>query len=134
MVFGQLPFTIFQPEVFLCLEIVCGVAPLYYRETTEGMYFASSIQSLVDIEPETVEVDEDKVVGFIQTSLKDFDNSTFYHQVKSVSPATVVTLSQEACRVENSKKIQYWFFPTSRLSPKDLSFDDAVTWVSRYVL
>jgi asparagine synthase (glutamine-hydrolysing) len=94
----------------------------------EGVYFASSIQSLVDVEPETVEVDEDKVVGFIQTSLKDFDNSTFYHQVKSVSPATVVTLGQETCRVEDSKIFQYWSFPTSRLTPKDLSFDDAVTW------
>jgi asparagine synthase (glutamine-hydrolysing) len=105
-----------------------GVAPFYYRETVEGVYFASSIQSLVDIDPETVQVDEDKVVGFIQTSFKDFDNSTLYHQVKSVSPATVITFDQETCRVEESKNFQYWSLPSSRLTPKDLSFDDAVTW------
>ena len=103
-----------------------GVAPLYYRENKEGVYFASSIQSLVDVEPTTLEIDEDKVVGFIQTSLKDFDNSTFYHQIKSVSPATVVTLGQETCRVQDAKTSQYWFMPRSRLTPQDLSFDEAV--------
>jgi len=103
-----------------------GVAPLYYRETTDGLYFASSIQSLVDIEPGTVTVDEDKVIGFVQTSLKDFDNCTFYHQVKSIPPGSVVTLNQETCRVEDSKRLQYWYFPSSRLTPNDLSFSDAV--------
>ncbi len=105
-----------------------GVAPLYYRETKEGLYFSSSIQSLVDVEPETVEVDEDKVVGFIQTSMKDFDDSTLYHQIKSVSPATVVTLPQETCRVKDAKSHQYWCLSPTRFTPKDLSFEEAVTW------
>lgn len=105
-----------------------GVAPLYYRETMEGLYFASSIQSLVDIEQETVEVDEDKVIGFIQSSLKDFDNSTYFHQIKSIPPATVITFDRETCGVQDSKKFQYWFMPSSRLSSNDLSLEDAVTW------
>ncbi|MEO8327379.1 MAG: asparagine synthetase B, partial [Nitrospirota bacterium] len=103
-----------------------GVAPLYYRETREGLYFASSIRGLVEIEPETIEIDQDKVIGFIQTSLKDFDDSTFYQQIKSVSPASVMTFEHGTGKVQDSKIFQYWTLPSARLSTNDLSLEDAV--------
>jgi len=103
-----------------------GVAPLYYRETPEGVYFASSIQGLIDIDVKSTEIDRDKVVGFIQTSLKDFDNTTFYKQVKSVPQATSLTFDQTTHSVEGATKLQYWKFPRTRLSLSDLSFQEAV--------
>jgi asparagine synthase (glutamine-hydrolysing) len=103
-----------------------GVAPLYYRETAAGVYFASSIQALIDIDVNSTEIDRDKVIGFIQTSLKDFDNTTFYRQVKSVPPATSLTFDRATYNVADSTKLQYWKFPQSRLSARDLSFREAV--------
>ena len=103
-----------------------GVAPLYYRETSDGMYFASSIQALIDIDINGIEIDYDKVEGFIQTSLKDFDNTTFFQQVKSVPAATVLTLGSNTFNMEDATKLQYWNFPQSRLSINDFSFQEAV--------
>lgn len=103
-----------------------GVAPLYYREVEDGMYFSSSIQALIDIDRNGIEIDKDKVEGFIQTSLKDFDNSTFYQQVKSVPPAAVFSYGPNVFQMEDATKLQYWNFPKSRLSVKDLSFQEAV--------
>jgi asparagine synthase (glutamine-hydrolysing) len=103
-----------------------GVAPLYYREAEDGMYFSSSMQGLIDIDRNGIEIDKDKAEGFIQTSLKDFDNSTFYQQVKSVPPAAVFTYGPNVFQLESATKLQYWNFPKSRLSVKDLSFQEAV--------
>lgn len=103
-----------------------GVAPLYYREMADGFYFSSSIQSLVDIDPDSIEVDKDIVLGFIDTSMKDFDNLTCYSKIKSIPPATVVTFQSGQYKLENSRPNQYWDIPKSRLNAKDISFDEAV--------
>jgi len=103
-----------------------GIAPFYYRETAEGIYFASSIQALVDIDINGIDIDQDKVVGFIQTTLKDFDNTTVYRQIKSVPPATVLTIDRNTFQMESAAKLQYWSIPQSRCSIKDLSFQEAV--------
>lgn len=116
----------FKTKSFSLSRDRLGVAPLYYRETREGLYFASSIRGLVEIEPETIEIDQDKVIGFIQTSLKDFDDSTFYQQVKSLSPASVMTFEPGTGKVQDSKIFQYWTLPSARLSTNDLSLEDAV--------
>jgi asparagine synthase (glutamine-hydrolysing) len=41
-----------------------GVAPLYYREMSNGFFFASAIQSLIDIEPKGIDLDNDVLLGF----------------------------------------------------------------------
>lgn len=103
-----------------------GVAPLYYREMPDGFYFSSSIQSLIDIDPDGITVDEDIVLGFIQTEIKDFDNSTCYSEIKSIPSATTVTFQFGQYRLKEANLNQYWDIPKSRLNVGDISFDEAV--------
>ncbi len=103
-----------------------GIAPLYYRETEEGIYFASSIQALVDIDRKGITINQDRVVGFMHTSLKDFDDTTVYDQVKSISPGSAVILDGSTYSVATARTVPYWQLPQSRLSIKDLSLEEAV--------
>jgi len=103
-----------------------GVAPLYYRELPEGFFFASLIQSLIDISPGDVEMDRDVVEGFVQTGIKDHDQSTFYRQIRSLPSLTTVTLPRGGWRLSEGTAKRYWDFPAARLKPGDLSFEEAV--------
>jgi len=103
-----------------------GVAPLYYRELDEGFFFASYIQPLVNICPTGIRRDDDVILGFAQTGIKDHDNTTYYSQIKSVPAAATVTFPPGQYRLSDSARKKYWDFPRSRLNPGDISFPDAV--------
>ncbi len=103
-----------------------GVAPLYYRETPAGLFFASSIRALVDIEPSAVAVDTDRLVGFIEAGLKDLDDGTMYRDIRSLPAATIFRLPRTAVSLALARTTRYWQLPAGRLSVRDLSFDEAV--------
>jgi asparagine synthase (glutamine-hydrolysing) len=103
-----------------------GVAPLYYRELPEGFFFASLIQCLIDISPGEVEMDEDVVEGFLQTGIKDHDQSTFYRQIKSLPSLTTVTFQRGQFLLREGEAKKYWDFPTRRLGVGDISFEEAI--------
>lgn len=103
-----------------------GVAPLYYRELPEGFFFASLIQSLIDLSPGDVEMDRDVVEGFVQTGIKDHDQSTFYRQIRSLPSLTTIILPKGIARMCDGTARKYWDFPAARLKAGDLSFDEAV--------
>ncbi len=103
-----------------------GVAPLYYRETDKGLYFASVIQSLIDIQPEGITRNDDVIQGFIQCSIKDHDNTTYYSEIKSIPSKATVTFEVGQHSFSQGKRNQYWDFPQSRLTVADISFDEAV--------
>lgn len=104
-----------------------GVAPLYYRETQRGFYFSSSIQSLIDIEPSTITIDPDTTLGFIQTSIKDIEESTCYSYIKSFPPSTALKIRTGAYKFTDGVRKQYWRLPTLRYNIKDISFTEAVS-------
>jgi asparagine synthase (glutamine-hydrolysing) len=103
-----------------------GVAPLYYQELPEGFFFASLIQSLIDISPGDIEMDEDVVKGFVQTGIKDHDHSTFYRQIRTLPSLTTVTLQRGQFLLREGEAKKYWDFPTLRLGTGDISFDEAI--------
>lgn len=102
-----------------------GVAPLYYRETPAGLYFASSITPLRRIEPTTAAVDPDRVTGFIETALKDIDEATLYREVHSVPPATTMDFPKDNAGLAQARVRRFWTLPSERLSVADLSLDEA---------
>jgi len=103
-----------------------GVAPLYYRELPTGFFFASQIRSLIDISPGDVEIDPDVVQGFVATGIKDHDSSTFYRQIKSLPSLTTIILPRGVTRLGDRISRKYWDFPSARLKPGEISFDEAV--------
>ena len=103
-----------------------GVAPLYYRELPEGLFFASLIQCLIDISPTDIEMDEDVVEGFVQTGIKDHDHSTFYRQIRCLPSLTTLTLRRGQFLLREGEARKYWDFPARRLGAGDISFNEAV--------
>jgi asparagine synthase (glutamine-hydrolysing) len=103
-----------------------GVAPLYYRQTEEGFYFASMIQPLIDIAPAGVTRDDDVVRGFIQYGMKDYDETTYYSQIKSIPSKTSVVFEPGQYTSVQAKRQKYWDFPPLRLTVNDISFEQAV--------
>ncbi len=103
-----------------------GVAPLYYRQLPQGIYFSSYIEPLIDINDHKAAPDEDAILGFAQTGFKDIAQTSFYSEIKSVPAATTLYLSHSQSDLSGSFVKQYWTFPSQRLQEKDISFPRAV--------
>ena len=103
-----------------------GVAPLYYRMVSSGLYFSSTIQSLVDISPKDITLNEDVMRGFIQCGIKDHDDTTYYSEIKSVPSKTAVVFELNQYDLSKAKHNKYWDFPQKRLTTDDISLDEAV--------
>jgi asparagine synthase (glutamine-hydrolysing) len=113
-----------------CMLTLCrdrlGIAPLYLRETPDGVYFASAIEPLRCIRPATSAIEKERVQGFIETSLKDFDRWTLFSGIESLPPATVARWSRYATRRQDAVEHRFWDLPSERLTTADLTLDDAV--------
>ncbi|MBL8014515.1 MAG: hypothetical protein JNN05_11770, partial [Candidatus Omnitrophica bacterium] len=103
-----------------------GVAPLYYRETDDGFYFASCLQSLINIDPNGLSINHDVVDGFIETGFKDYDQTTYYEQIRSVAARSVVALGPNQWSLNDGRTKVYWDFPQKRLTRHEISFPQAV--------
>jgi asparagine synthase (glutamine-hydrolysing) len=106
-----------------------GVAPLYYRETPGGLFFASEIRPLLDVAPGAGDIDQDTVTGFIEHGLKDFDAATCYRDVRSFPAACVLRFAGQCSRVAQAERTEYWRYPSRRWSARDLSLDEAAVRV-----
>jgi asparagine synthase (glutamine-hydrolysing) len=102
-----------------------GVAPLYYRETSDGVFFSSAIRPLLQLLPNALAIDHDAVRGFIDHGIKDFDAATCYRDVRSFPPAATLAFSREAQRVHDAQRVWEWRYPAARWTPRDLSLDEA---------
>ncbi len=110
-----------ENSVILCRDRL-GVAPLYYRETSRGVYFASLIDPLRGVAPGGDELDLDTVHGFLETGLKDHDGLTVYRHIRSLPCATAVTFPYG----RESESLVYWQPPQAPLTERDISFKEAV--------
>lgn len=84
-----------------------GVAALYYCEMSNGFFFASSIQSLINIDTDSIDLNNDIILGFAQTGIKDHDNTTFYSQIKSTPSASTIVFYAGQYTTSNAKIEKY---------------------------
>ena len=103
-----------------------GVAPLYYCENEDGLFFSSYIETLLSICGGEKTVDPDVVLGFAQTGIKDHDNKTFYKHIKTIPSASFIKIKKDAHSLSNSAVRKYWSKPLSRMTETDISLDEAV--------
>jgi len=103
-----------------------GVAPLYYRQTSQGVYFSSYIEPLLEIEGIKVSLNEDAILGFAQTGYKDLEYTTFYAEIKSLPAGSVLRLPCPQANLLDANIKSFWSLPSQRLKEKDISFDEAV--------
>jgi asparagine synthase (glutamine-hydrolysing) len=102
-----------------------GVAPLYLRQTAEGLYFASSLAALRAVPPEASAADPTRVLGFIETSIKDADRHTLLHDITTLPPATIATIAASDWRIRPEAERRYWHLPPTRFRASDLTIDEA---------
>lgn len=98
-----------------------GVAPLYYRETEAGFFFASRIRPLLAVDPIDCSVADDVVRLFIESGIKDHGPDTFYNAVKSFPAATTVTIARGDARLGGASINQYWKLPRQRMRRGEIS-------------
>ena len=112
-------------SVALCRDRL-GVAPLYYRQSEDGFFFGSSIRALLETGNAAATPDRERAADFVASGLKDFDERTFYHEVRSLPAATVVRFGLDAFALDAAQHTQYWRMPGRRLAESELPFGDAV--------
>lgn len=105
-----------------------GVAPLYYRETEEGLFFSSVIAPLVDLAPRA-EVDKNAVSGFIDTGYKDVDDTTMYEGVFSFPAGSFAVIEASGVMWRKEGLRRFWDLPKTPWKEKDISFKEAVSQV-----
>jgi len=103
-----------------------GVAPLYYRQTENGLYFSSYIQPLINVSGNNRNLNNDAILGFVQTGIKDHDCSTFYSDIKSMPSFSTVTFNINTVQFNEASLKQYWNFPNTRLDESDISLKTAI--------
>ncbi|MBF0330305.1 MAG: asparagine synthase (glutamine-hydrolyzing) [Candidatus Omnitrophica bacterium] len=117
--------------VILCRDRL-GVAPLYYRQTTEGLFFASLIDPLRQVAPQGERINEDAVRGYLSTGLKDHDHTTCYAEIHSLPEACAVTLMPGISFARALAQAHvYWQLPSEPLSEKEISFEVASAMLER---
>lgn len=102
-----------------------GQAPLYYRETEKGLFFASNLAALLQSDSESVELDSELISGFVETQLKDYENRTCYRQIRSVPAATIVRFDASATAWKSARASTFWSLPQEHLSESDLPLSEA---------
>ncbi|MDH5265901.1 MAG: hypothetical protein OEX21_14220, partial [Betaproteobacteria bacterium] len=95
-----------------------GVAPLYVRETAQGIFFASTIRPLIAADPAPVHVHPAVLAGFIDTELKDVDAATCFQEIQTFPAATTLTLAGDT-PVADGRHSRYWAVPAAPLRPAD---------------
>ena len=102
-----------------------GVAPLYVRETDEGIFFSSLIESLCAV-ADRPHLNTELLHDFVDLGIKDTDGRTVYDGIVSLPPAVVMTLPLGRYSLKLSEVNVFWRLPESTASIKDFSFNDAV--------
>jgi asparagine synthase (glutamine-hydrolysing) len=103
-----------------------GVAPLYYRVTDRGLFFASGLYPLACLPGTRPVPDSETLEGFIETSLKDFGERTAFREVRSVPPAVAVRIPDGATDPAGAERSRFWHFPGQAWSEGEVSFAEAV--------
>lgn len=104
-----------------------GIAPLYYRQTPDTLYFGSNIACVVAPDADARRVRRPIVQGFIDTGVKDFDARTCWRSVRSMKPGRVLELGPQANRWRQGRAQRFWTFPEQPWTTDDLSFEEAVS-------
>ena len=103
-----------------------GLAPLYYHDSADGFFFASSLRSLVELNAHSAEVHQATVEGYIQTGLKDHHNQTCFRHIHSLPPGSWSRFPLGSSRLSEAHRETFWRLPAERLSETDRSFDETV--------
>lgn len=94
-------------EVLLCRDRL-GKKPLYIYNDHHALYFASEMKAILRVVNKPSRVNERAVFDYLMNGCRDLNNSTFYEDIISLPPATLL-------RVKSKTEAQYskfWELPS----------------------
>jgi len=101
-------------ELILCRDRF-GIKPLVYSIRGTRLAFASEAKSILHAFPIEREPDFAQVYGYIKAGVTDIDRTTFFQNIKSMPPGTVMKITADSI-----SEHKFWNFkPGSELSRQD---------------
>ncbi|MCE8424427.1 MAG: asparagine synthase (glutamine-hydrolyzing) [Candidatus Methanoperedens sp.] len=99
-----------------------GKSPLYYTIRNNVLYWSSEIKSLLHVcEINAFSINKQAIYDFINYGLRDLENSTFWEEIHTFPAATYAWVDDSL----NLQHYTYWTIPEKRLSPSEISFEEA---------
>ncbi|MCU0608983.1 MAG: asparagine synthase (glutamine-hydrolyzing) [Chitinispirillaceae bacterium] len=99
-----------------------GKAPLYIAHTSDGVFWASEIKSILAAQEQLrPDINQNAVADFIQHGIRDYDNQTFWNGITTFPAASYGVLDASLHMTTQS----YWDFPRHRMAIDDISLREA---------
>jgi asparagine synthase (glutamine-hydrolysing) len=93
-----------------------GVAPLYVSETAEGVFWASEVRALRALAGSRFTVREQSVVDFVAWQRRDYHDSTFFNEIKTLPSASFAWVDGQ----RDLEPTRYWSLPGQRARAADV--------------
>ena len=123
-------------KLFLARDRI-GKSPLYYAICQGTLYWASEIKAILSMTGQSAfEISEQVVYDYLNFGWRELDNMTFWKGIRTLDAASWTSLDVTESPTHerlNASLHRYWDFPKERLSPKDISFTDAVSIFGNYL-
>jgi len=91
-----------RPELVLARDHF-GIKPLYHARVGDRVFFSSEVKSLLSVPGFRARPNEQRLYEYLRWSLHDHDEATFFEGVRSVEPATCLTVRDDGEEVH-----RYW--------------------------
>jgi asparagine synthase (glutamine-hydrolysing) len=99
-----------------------GKNPLYYTIKNNVLYWSSEIKSLLHVcGINAFSINKQAIYDFINYGMRDFENNTFWEEIHTFQAATYAWVDDPL----NLQHHTYWTIPMKRLSPSEITFEDA---------
>jgi len=106
-----------------------GKSPLYYTIYHGALYWASEVKCILRMAGHSsFDINEQAVYDYLNYGWRDLDNMTFWKKINTFPAASyswIDTCKPVSHESINSQIKQYWQFPQSRQSTKQIPFKDA---------
>lgn len=120
---GMFAFVVYdrQDQSLTMVRDAFGIKPLFYSSFEGTISFASELPALLELLPFTPDLDLDRVGDFLVFGQYDDSESTFYRDIKTLSPGHYVRIDLQD---SNELAPRRWWWPSIK-ERADLSFEDA---------
>ena len=99
---GQWSFAIYdnvRQEVF-CSRDRFGIKPFYYTVQDSKLIFASEIKALKLVSNTSYSIDDKAVQNFLAYGMHDYNNNSFYNEIKQLPKGTNMTIAMDTLDLE----------------------------------
>ena len=114
---GMFAFAIFdnREKTLTLVRDGYGIKPLYFSMDSNGLYFASEINSLIDFLPSKPNVNFKRSINYLVAGIYDNNSETFYENIYSLEPGKFLKYDLKR---NFKKELTQWWNPKVNLDDK----------------